>query len=164
MAPGTHTEETQPDSRYVGHAACSRSHRHWSWLLGTVTHCPAFLTSTLMSSSGICNRFTSAATAAMRPVSIASHSLNCGVSVIRMKAALLFRSWLRCSLDSPRAPDGWCITRVPVSRLFWFCPPLPPERKCWTSQSWMLTDSIRTRLPDSLHNMVIIPHYGEAVL
>jgi hypothetical protein len=80
---------------------------------------------------------------------MASHSLNFGVSTMRRKAARLFWSWLRSSRDSPRAPDGWWMTLVPVSRLFWFWPPLPPERKCWTSQSRMLIDRIR-----SLHTVM----------
>lgn len=96
--------------------------------------------------------------AAMRPVSMRSHRSNWGVLTIRRNAARLFCNWERSSRDSPRAPDGWWMTRTPVSRLFWFWPPLPPERKVWTSQSWMETLRMRVR-PGSVPQRVMVQAY-----
>src|SRR6187399_1566328 len=37
------------------------------------------------------------------------------------------------------------MIRTPVSRLFWFCPPLPPDLKVCTSQSLMVTEKTNSR-------------------
>src|SRR6185437_14139292 len=75
-----------------------------------------------------------------------SQRLNATLSAIRRHAIFAFWPCLRSSRLSPRAPDGGWMNRTPVSRLFWFWPPLPPQRKVCLTQSSAVTRSSSSRM------------------
>src|SRR6202000_1343335 len=81
-----------------------------------------------------------------RNISLLSHTLNLGCSVMRRKAAFLFCNCDRFSRDVPTAPLALWMMRTPVSDLFWCWPPGPPEGNVWISQSSSVTENSFSRL------------------
>jgi len=78
---------------------------------------------------------TSSSTPSARKCCSRSQLLNFRLSNVLLQAILPFSSWDLDWRDSPVAPEALCRHLTPLETLFWFCPPLPPERKTSLSQS-----------------------------